>query len=165
MAGQARVTSLDALEKFRADLIVFVTTAHRCVDEVGDEVRRTRGWLQTGQRVHWDGELRRRKRGLEAAEQELFSAKLSGLKDSMAMYELAVQKARRATTEAEDKLANVKKWNRNFESAAGPLVKRIEALRHLLDHDLPKALAFLVQAQRTLEAYSETTAPKRSEPA
>ena len=50
MAEQAKVTSLHALESFRADLIVFISEAHRAVDEVGDEVRRTRYWIQKQRR-------------------------------------------------------------------------------------------------------------------
>ncbi len=162
MAEQAKVTSLDALERFRADLIVFITTAHRCVDEAGDEVRRTRGWLQGEQRMHWEGEARRRKRVLDQAEADLYSARLSGLKDRTIVQEEAVRKAKRAMTEAEDKLRVLKKWNRDFDNLADPLVKRLEGMRYFLDHDMPKALTYLVQAQTTLEAYAESNAPPPS---
>jgi hypothetical protein len=37
-------------------------------------------------------------------------------------------------------------------------------LRYFLDHDMPKALAFLVQAQKTLEAYTEIPAPQTAPP-
>ena len=158
MAEQAKITSLDALEMFRANLIVFMTTAHRCVDEAGDEVRRTRQWLQGEQRMHWEGEARRRKRVLDQAEADLYSARLSGLKDRTIVQEEAVRKARRAMTEAEDKLRALKKWNRDFDNATDFLVKRLEGMRYYLDHDLPKALAYLVQAQRTLEGYAEPSA-------
>ena len=108
MADQAKVTSLDALERFRADLIVFITTAHRCVDEAGDEVKRTRGWLQGEQRMHWEGQARLRKRVLDQAEADLYSARLSGLKDRTIVQEEAVRKAKRAMAEAEDKLRALK---------------------------------------------------------
>jgi hypothetical protein len=163
MPEQVKVTSIDALESFRASLIVFLNDAHRCVDEVGDEVRRTRYWIANDQRTHWEGELRRRKRTLELAEQELFSAKLSSLRDNISAQELAVRRAKEAVAEAEEKLLMIKKWNRNFDSCADPLVKRMEGLRHFLDHDMPKAIAYLVQAQRTLESYTEIPAPQ-SEP-
>ena len=159
MAEQAKVTSLDALESFRADLIVFTSEAHRAVDEVGDEVRRTRYWIQNDQRTHWEGQARRRKRVLDQAEQELFAAKLSGLRDTTAAQESAVRKAKAALAEAEDKLRAIKQWNRNFDGCADPLVKGLNSLREFLDQDMPKALAYLVQAQRTLEAYAETGGP------
>ena len=163
MAEQAKITSLDALERFRADLIIFMTTAHRCVDEAGDEVRRTRQWLQGEQRTHWEGQARLRKRVLDQAEADLYSARLSGLKDRTIVQEEAVRKAKRAMAEAEDKLRVLKKWNRDFDNNADPLVKRLEGMRYFLGHDMPKALTFLVQAQKTLEAYAEASAPPPSE--
>ena len=56
MAEQAKVTSLDALESFRAKLIVFLSKSRRSIDEVSDEIRRTRNWLQGEQRVHWEAQ-------------------------------------------------------------------------------------------------------------
>src|SRR5258707_2447270 len=106
MAEQARITSIDALESFRASLINYLTTAHQHLDGVSDDVRRVRGWVQTDQRMHWQGELRRRLRALELAEQELFSAKLSGLRDNLTTPELAVRKSKAAVAEAEEKLRN-----------------------------------------------------------
>ncbi|MGB8169363.1 MAG: hypothetical protein WCF18_17830 [Chthoniobacteraceae bacterium] len=156
MAEQAKVTSIDALESFRASVILFLTTAHQHLDTVGDDVRRMRGWVQNDQRTHWEGELRRRRQKLELAEQELFSAKLSALRDNITAQEIAVRRARAAVAEGEEKLRNVKLWSRNFDHEADPLIKRLEGLRQLLDHDMPKAISYLLQAQKTLEGYSES---------
>ena len=49
MGEQVKVTSLDALEAFRARLIVFITKAKRSVDMATDEVRRARQWLERRQ--------------------------------------------------------------------------------------------------------------------
>lgn len=155
MAEQAKVSSLDALQAFRASLIVFLGDAHRSMDEVGDAVRRTRGKLQNDWRTHWEGEIRKRRRLLDQAEGELLSAKLSNLRDNISAQQNAVRKAKEALDHAEKKLRAVKAWSRNFDSASDPLVKRIDSLRHVLDFDLPKAIAFLLQAQQTLEAYAE----------
>ena len=160
MATQVKVTSIDALEAFRANLIIFLTQAHRSVDEVHDEVRRLRHWLQQDQRMFWEGQARKWRKTLDQAQQELMSARLSALRDSTSAQEMAVLKAKRALTEAEEKLRKVKLWNRDFDSQADPLIKRMDGLRHLLDYDLPKALAYLVQAQRTLDAYTEIPAPQ-----
>ncbi len=136
MAEQAQITSFDALETFRTNLILFLNKAHARVDEVGDEIRRTRGWLQSDRRVHWEGEIRRRRRALDLAEQEL--------------------------VEAEEKLLNVKRWIRGYESLIAPLSKKLESLRGVLDHDLPKAVAYLVQTQQNLAEYSESGAPREA---
>jgi hypothetical protein len=159
MAERANITSIDALEAFRAHLIVFTTTAHRSLDEVGDQVRRLRLWLQSDQRMHWEGELRKRTRVLDEARQELLGARLAGLRNAIVNRENNVRLAKQALVVAETKLRAVKTWNRDYETSVDPLVKRLQSLRHFLDHDMPKAMAWLVQAQRTLEAYAESNPP------
>ena len=160
MTNQVRVTSIDVLESLRSALIIFMTKARRSRDDTSDEVRRTRMWLQHDMRFRWEGEVRLREKKLGQVEQELLSAKLSGLRDSLIIQQNAVRKAKAALEEAQAKLRMVKKWNRDFDSAADPLVKRMEGLRSYLDFELPDAIAYLVQAQRTLEAYTESPAPE-----
>jgi hypothetical protein len=159
MSEQAKVTSLEALERFRSSLIIFLDEAHRSVDEVQDEVRRTRMWVQLEQRGFWEREIRRRQQKVDMAVQELLSAKLSGLRDNVRAQEEAVRKAKTAVREAEEKHRNCRRWTRDFDHFVDPHTRKLEGLRHYLDADLPKALAFLLQAQHTLEAYAEVHAP------
>lgn len=165
MSQQAKVTSVEALDAFRAALIIFQSKARRCLDDAGDELRRTRMWLQHEQRLHWENAVRKLRRELEAAEQELFSAKLSSLRDNISFQQNAVRKAKAALAHAEEKLRNTKGWSRNFEGVADPMAKRLDGLRQFLDFDLPKGTSFLVQAARTLDAYAESPAPEPSAPA
>ena len=155
MAEQAKVTSLEALERFRSSLIVFIHRAQNSLDEVLDEVRRTRLWLLNDQRFHWEREIRKRQKLVETAKAELMSARLSGLREVTSPQENAVRKAKEALAEAEEKLRNVKRWSRDYEHSVEPLTRKIESLRSFLAQDMPKGLAFLVQAQRTLEDYAD----------
>lgn len=159
MANQVRVTSLDALETFRAHLIIFLAKAVGAVDEVGDEVRRTRSWVHNDQRQLWETQIKKRRRILDQAQGEYMNARLSKLQDNIAAQKQAVLKAKRALEEAEQKLLAVKLWIRNFDQCTDPLLKRMSGLRTFLDFDMPKAVAFLVQAQKTLEAYTQIPAP------
>ena len=77
-----KVTSLEALEDFRAKLIVYRDKASRVLDEVSDDVTRTRVWLENERPAYWQAQVRRLNRDLETAQQELFSAQLSGLRDA-----------------------------------------------------------------------------------
>ncbi|HRJ74033.1 MAG TPA: hypothetical protein PLS03_17550 [Terrimicrobiaceae bacterium] len=164
MADQAKITSIEVLESFRSSLILFIHRAHTRIDEVGDEVRRTRSWLQSDRRIHWEGEIRRRRRILDQAEAELHSARMSALTGNHSLQVLAARRARASVEDAEKKLQNVRRWSRDFDGAAEPLVKRLEILRGELDHELPKALAFLVAAQSALEAYAASGPPPRTDP-
>ncbi len=157
MGERARVTSIEAIESFRESLIIFLSKARPALEEVSDEVRRTRMWLEDDQREHWEGEARRRRRDFEQAQQELFGAKLSKLQKVTAAQQLAVTRARRALQEAEEKLRVVKTWNRDFENVTLPLVKQMDQLHSFLAADMPHAIAYLAEVVRTLEAYAETT--------
>lgn len=156
MAEQAKVTSLDALESFRSRLIVFLGKARRAIDEVNDEIRRTRNWLDGEQRTHWEAEVKKRRKRLEMAESELMTARLSEFIDTPSVQQMQVRKARRAVEEAEGKLAMVKKWSRDFDGHAGPLAKKLDSIRHHFDHVMPPGVTYLAQAQRTLEGYTES---------
>lgn len=160
MTNQVRVTSIDALEALRSALIIFLTKARRSLDEARDDARRTRQWIQHDQRFFWEGQVRQRQKKLDQVEQELLSAKLSGLRDNLVFQQNAVRKAKAALVEAEEKLRAVKRWARDFDNAADPMLKRLEGLRQYLDFELPDAIAYLVRAQQTLEAYTEGPAPE-----
>lgn len=155
MADQAQVTSFDALEIFRTNLILFLNKARIQVDDAGSEIRRTQGWLQNDQRLYWEREIRKRRRALDQAEAELLNAKMSNLRENQSVELMAVRRAKKAFAEAEEKLQNVKRWSRNFESCVAPLAKNLESLRGVLDHELPKAVSSLLEIQKTLESYAE----------
>jgi hypothetical protein len=160
MAIQARVTSTDAIESFRAKLIVFLNKARLGVDDVGDEVRRTRSWLQTELPVRWEGEIRRRSKALQQAQSELRNAEFAGTTAAtVQVRQAAVNRAKQALAEAEDKLRRIKKWSMAYDHHADPIVKRLENFRSIVMDDLPKAIAHLRNIQKALDAYTETGAP------
>ena len=151
---QARVTSVDALGAFRSSLVLYLGSAANAVDEVRDEVRRTRTWLQIDQRAFWEGQLKRLRKQLEQAEAELFTSRLSAMTSHSAARQMAVTRLRRKVRETEEKAKVVKKWIRNYDSLVEPLLKKLEGLQHTLKHDMPKAVSFLSQAERTLDDYA-----------
>ena len=155
MPDRAQVTSLESIELFRARLIIYRDKAGRVLDEVGEDVTRTRVWLQTDRVTFWEGQIRRCKKDLEMRQQELFSAQLSGMRDASFVQQQAVQRARRAMSEAEGKLQIVKQWNRQYDQRVEPLGKQVEKLRHNLVHDLGQAIAFLSEVTKTLAEYAE----------
>jgi hypothetical protein len=162
MPDRAHVTSVDALESFRSSLIIYLSKARPTLDEVSADVQRIQSWLENEQRVYWENELRRRDRKLQDAQQALFSAKLSNLRDASAAEQLAVQRAKRALDEADAKLRVLKQWNRVFGNRVDPLVKQMEKLHTVLANDMVQAVAFLTQAIQTLSTYAEIAPPAAS---
>jgi hypothetical protein len=164
MSGQAQITSSAALEAFRSDLIVYLAQMAPVLDEAGGEVVRLRGWLQNEQRDYWENQARRRRRKLEEAQAELFNARLSTLQNSSIVQHMEAQKAKRAVEEAEQKLAAIKKWERELDNLAEPQLKQIDQLRGYLTTDMNKAVAFLTQVTQAVAAYAAVPTPSAPAP-
>lgn len=158
MSGQAQVTSVEALEAFRSYLIVYLAQMRPAIEEVAGEVMRMKHWLQVEQRQYWETELRLRRRKLEEAQGELFNAKLSAFQGSTTLQNMAVEKARRAVEEAEAKMARLKRWGREIEVLADPLLKQVDQLQGYLTGDMEKGVVYLMQVIKALEAYTEMLA-------
>ena len=159
MPQKAHVTSVAAIEAFRAQLINYVSKARPTLEEVSADVLRVKLWLQTEQRTHWEGQVRRRSKDLEEAQQALFSARISNLREESTAEQTAYHRARRALDEAQDKLRVLKNWNREFDGRIDPLVKQMEKLHTLLAHDLTLASAYLAEVVQTLDNYAAMPAP------
>ena len=166
MPQKAHVTSLEALETFRSELIVYLSQARPALDEISAEVVRTRTWLENDQRLHWENQMRRRLKDLEQAQQALFSAKLGVLRNETVMEQMAVQRAKAALGDADQKIRIIKKWEREFEGRVQPLIKQVEKLHTVLSNDMVKAVTYLTQAIATLAAYNEkaSQAPAQTPP-
>ena len=159
MPQTAKVTSIEAIDAFKASLIVYLEKAGCVLDDVSDDVVRTRIWLQTDRQLHWKNQARERTRELAQAEQELLTARLSGLPEAIKARQMSVNKARLALREAEEGLARVKQWLRQFETQVESRAKVVTQLRHSLAHDMRKAVAFLEGAATTLAAYADMAPP------
>jgi|ERR1035437_5732328 hypothetical protein len=162
MPGQAQITSVEAIESFRAELVVHLAQMRPVLDEVTNEVLHTRSWLQDDRRRFWQQELRMRGRRLEEAKQELFNASISGRDAATSFQQMAVQRAQRAVLEVEAKLAVIKKWERELDDRSAPLVKQMEQLHGFLTVEMARAVAYLDQALTALDAY-KNVAPHRAE--
>ncbi len=159
MPERAKVTSLEVIEDFRAKLIIYRDKASRVLDEVSDDVTRTRVWLESERPTYWQNQIRRLTRELETAQQELFSAQLSGLREASFGQQAAVQKARRAIQAAEEKAKTVKQWQRQFDTRVETPARQVEKLRHFLGHDVARAVAYLNEVVKNIAAYAELSPP------
>jgi hypothetical protein len=129
MPQTAKVTSIEAIDAFKASLIVYLEKAGCVLDDVSDDVVRTRTWLQTDRQLHWKHQTRQRARELAQAEQELLTARLSGLEEAIKARQMAVNKARLALREAEERLARVKQWMRQVETQVESRANVVTQLR------------------------------------
>lgn len=152
--SQAKVSSIEALDLFRSSLVVYLDKAGTNLDEISQEVRRTRHQLENEKLLFWKMELRKRTTALDLARSEYFSARLVNTGTGATGKQAAVRRATEAKREAEDKLRRIKKWCRDYDSEVEPLAKKVDNLRQTLLYELPNALAFLEQAAKTLSDYA-----------
>lgn len=155
MAEEAKVRSIDELEAFRANLIVFAGKARKAIDQAGEEVRRTRQWIDGDRLPFWEAQVKKRMRMLDQAQAELMTARMSEFVDNPVVQQQAVRKAKAALEQAEEKLRAVKQWNRNFETTLQPMVKKLESVCQFLDYDVPQSIIHMAQIIRALDAYAE----------
>jgi len=164
MPQPAQVTSVEALEAFKSSLIVYLEKGGRLLDEVSEDVVRTRIWLETDRQLYWKKLVHQRTKEMAQAEQELLTARLSDMPEAIKARRLAVNKAKLALHRAEDGLARVKQWLRRYETEVESRTKVVVQLRQLLGYDMSKAVAFLEGAVSTLAAYAEMSAPSPLDP-
>ena len=159
MSGFAQVRSIDAIDAFRAHLVVYLDKARPLVDEISGDLRRMQLWLESDRLQYWQRETLRRTRVLEAAQQALLSARIATFREATPLEQNAVHAARRALEEAQDKLRVLKRWIREFGPQTESLSRQIGAVDFVLSQDLPRAIAFLTETVRLLEDYSDRHPP------
>jgi len=152
-ADSANVSSTEAIERFRARLIVYRDKVKPLLADASDEVSRTREWLLDRRRF-WDFEVRRRKQKLDDARQALFSAKFSSLREVKTGEQQAVHRAEKALAEAEAKFTSIKRWSSAFEQQVGPMVKQVEQLRTVSATTLTRAEEYLRRILGALDDYA-----------
>lgn len=159
MAERAHVTSVEAIAAFRSRLIIYLNQARTALEEVSNEVLRTRQWLQNDQRRYWEDQLRLRQKKFERAQSELSSARMSKLQEASVPQQMEVRKTREALQNAETKLGVLKRWDRDLEDRTEPLLRQANQLQHSLTTDLPRAIVYLTQVIKTLDAYTGVAVP------
>ena len=152
---QVRVSSVDALEAFRADLIKYVEKARVALEDAEGEVRRTRTWLDVEQANYWKAQFKQWTAKFDQAEAELYNARITRPTESHAFYKMAVQKARRKLDEIEVKLRVLNRWRQTFDNLATPLLRRLDPMYFEVGQHLPKGIHSLGESVKALQAYAE----------
>ena len=155
MADRAQVTSVEAIEAFRSALIVYLSKARPALEEMGSEVLRMRQWLENDQRRFWEAEMKARTKKLERARAELFTVSMSKFQEVSSAQQLIMHKAKAACEEAQAKIAMLKKWERELENRSEPMIKQVDQFQSFVTAEMPRAIAYLSQVIKSLEAYAE----------
>lgn len=155
MSGPAKVSSIEALEAFRADLIRYIEKARTALEDAEGEVRRTRSWLDMDRTQHWAMEIKKRNKRLEMAEADYYNARITRPTESHTAHKHMIARARRELEEAEAKALVVKKWRERFDNVVMPLVRQLDPAFTMVGRELPKGVHQLAESVKALQEYAE----------
>ncbi len=156
MAPQANVSSIENIKEFRRQLADYGRKSGAILDEIHEEVMRTRQWLEEIQRGHWKREVKRCERVLDHAQSAMLNARMSKMRNSTMTEQLAVNRAKAQLDAANAKLAKVRRWCQLYDTRVTFLEKGLAGFRNWLDADQPKAMNSLALSIEMLEAYEQT---------
>jgi hypothetical protein len=161
MSESARVTSIDALKDFRADLCSFGDRATDGLSSVQMAIQRTLDWLDE-QDKYWHREVRRWEEAVNQARMELNRRKMVKIGDrtpDCTEQEDILRAARYRLDEAEQKLAKTRRWLPSFRRSVDEYQGPARLLSGFLEGEQPRALALLQQKIDALEEYVRLSAP------
>ncbi len=161
MQPSARVLSIAALEEFRAALDHFVEIGKDALGANDMEIQRAAGWLDE-QLKHWQKELRVRQEECIVAKTNLKRRQMmevNGRKPDCTEQEEAFQLAQRRQREAEEKLANCRRWVPLLQRETDQYSAHSRHLAGVLEVDLPRFSANFKQRIEALDAYIHLTPP------
>jgi hypothetical protein len=168
MSNTARVDSIDTLKVFRVALIKFGEEANVALASAESEMLRMMGWLERDQVTFWQFQIRKRQEGLERAQEALRMKKLfpdaSGRFPTPVEEEKAVRKWKAALEEAQEKLANCKKYSRVLQREIMNYKGGVQRFSTWVQAEVPNAVARLDRMVGKLEAYVALSATTTSLP-
>jgi hypothetical protein len=166
MSRTARVTSIETVERFRSALCEFGKDAQDTLCAVDMQIRRAFDWLAERTK-YWQKEIKVRQELVVRAKIELQTRKImckDGRGPGTTDQEKALRKANAALKQAEEKLANCKRWQPLLQHAVHEFQGPARLLSAALDTDLVHSLALLAQKLTALEAYLALAPPSLPEP-
>ncbi|MCZ7646765.1 MAG: hypothetical protein M5U26_16005 [Planctomycetota bacterium] len=154
--AHANITDPEVLKTFRHHYVKYDEECRQALSAVRSDVFRAAEWLKREQMAHWKRQLRRcedmaqqaRLDYNRAVHGEKYHGKSSGVDERKLL-----ERAMRAKEEAEQKLANVKRWSVAIENEAGKLLGPCMVLESLMERMTPQALARLDQMIDSLDDY------------
>ena len=157
MTQGARIDSIDTLKHFRIALIKFAESASTALQDAESDIQQTMNWLETEQLSHWQTQVRKRHDIVERAKEAVRMKKLfkdsSGRTPSAVDEEKALRIAQARFEEAEQKLANVKKYSRVLQREIQTYKGAVQRLATSVASEIPTAAALLDKMLISLENY------------
>ncbi|MGA3068204.1 MAG: hypothetical protein ABSF29_15275 [Tepidisphaeraceae bacterium] len=157
MSTSARVDSIDSIKEFRVYLTKFQEMATIALGDADSEMARVQNWLEGEQDNYWSGQIRKRQELVSRAEEAYRGKKLfkdaTGTTASAIEEQKALQVAKKNLAEAQQKLNNVRQWNRKLQKEIVLYRGGVAAFSNAVSAGIPSAIAHLGATIESLEKY------------
>jgi chromosome segregation ATPase len=158
--SQARVLSVEAIERLYAALAKFGPEGQEALATANGEARRALETVKS-RLAFWQKEVQRLQEEVNRARADLSHqrAMSHGRRTGAAEQEIALAKAEKRLREAEEKVTICRRWMVHLPDAIEEFEGPARSLNGMLDADLKVSLAKLRDKINALEAYAALAAP------
>jgi hypothetical protein len=167
MSTAARVDSTDAIKDFRIYMTKFQELASRALGDADSDVNRMSRWLEGEALNFWTSTIRKRQEDLSKAEEAFRFKRLykdaSGSTPSAVEEQKAVQVAKKKLADAQEKLANVKRWNRELQKQIVLYRGGVSRFSNAVHSGVPAGIAHLGATLDNLDKYLDIAAASAGE--
>jgi hypothetical protein len=156
MARQAKVTSIDVIERFTAALTCFGEDAKNALESVEMEMRKALNWLQREQKDYWTRRIKRGWDEVNIARKELERKLMFYPGDdrpSAHDERLALEAAKQRLRAAQEKIEALKRWAHRADREVNEYIGAVSQLKRWMEHELPRGQNDLARMARALEDY------------
>lgn len=166
----ANVSSFEAIQRVRDELVRFKHRATDGVDELAGEIRRVIDWVEHDRPAYWKMRVRKAYDGVGEAKNNLHRCLMYPVNDetpSCAEEKAELKKAQARQRYCEEKQQLVREWASKLRHELHEYGGRMGKLKTLIEADTPRTIALMERQTEALERYlsavPSATMPK-SEP-
>ena len=152
----ANVSSFEALQLVRDELVRFKQRSTDGVDELAGEIRRVIDWVEHDRPAYWKLRVRQAYDGVAEAKANLHRCQMYPLNDetpSCAEEKAALKKAQAYLAHCEEKQRRVREWVRTLRHEMHEYEGRMSQLKTLIEIDTPRTIALIERQTEALERY------------
>ncbi|QEG32983.1 hypothetical protein [Bythopirellula goksoeyrii] len=167
MSESANITSVEAIERFRAALAKFEKRTQGALDNLSSELQRATTWLEHDCPHYWKVQENNAADAVHQAKLDVERCLIFAVTDERPACReerAALQVAKNRLTYCHDKKGLVKHWQSVMHHEMFEYSGRIGHLRRILETELPAARAKLQLIMRRIEGYQIERPPDYQEP-
>ena len=162
MRNQAHITTVEALDSFRAEVREFQQTAMKELMSMQQDVRKMEAWVTLDQPPRWKMRIRKIEAQVNNARSDLERAKIARPDQSPRMFveqRKALQRAQANQQTAMDRIRSLKKWAAIMPRESMLMQSGLRSLGNSVEGDMTRLISMLKVLADHLEEYLRMSPP------